>query len=112
MKISLIDFVDDPEGYIATILEPTNNVDTIEITSRYEGNTLYLTTKDPNFNTKSNHKQRRRDPVIDDHTDESKEIQELKDKVERLEDDIVAIKACYSSFRDILYSSKGLKNIP
>lgn len=86
MKISLLEFVDKPENYIAMILEEDNAIDTIEITSHYERNTLYLTSKNPN-STVTN--------VIDNEvcSDIINQIEDLDNRIEKLENRLVYLEA-------------------
>lgn len=105
MEVSLIEFLDKPEHYLGLLLEKQNDDDTIEIYSFDGKYHLYLSRKNPNSNSVN--------------TCESKidlnimnQIQNLNDKIEKLENEIIDYKASLSAIRDILYTSNGLRNIP
>ena len=105
MEVSLIKFLDKPEHYLGLLLEKQNDDDTIEIYSLDGNYHLYLSRKNPNSKSINTCQSKTDLNIIN-------QIQYLNDKIENLENEIIAYKASLSTFRDVLYTSNGLRNIP
>lgn len=105
MEVSLIKFLDNPENYLGLLLEKQNDDDTIEIYSLDGKYKLYLSRKNPNSKSVNNCESKTDLNIMN-------QIQYLTDKIEKLENEIIAYKASVNAFRDVLYSSNGLRTIP